>query len=1546
MFWHAVQERYHRLQEELLQSLPVLRGGEGLASIGLQLDASDQKLCLVTGVKADGLVHRWNTQNPGQKVLRFDRLLQVNGEPGPADTLVAKACSSTKLLLAFQRPRTFQARVQKRGRALGLRIAVNSQHPSAIAVIQVEAEGAMEEWNRSNPNLAVQASDRFLEVYPVGESAVVEGEAATASGMLRTLQNSDDVCLTVLSWRSVGLSNEDFINAMGSIAEDASLAGVVASLTRLAEELVATLNVHRGVLATDVAVGEFAPHPLLYWVRLAKKTDEAQGCLDRINSSLEYELAQIRDSFRRFDHDGSGHLDTQEFKFMCAYIGWGEEEASVMDLDNDSKVTLDEFQRFVGHMGGLQQLFQQRRQRVARKQWGVEAPAIIEVGARVQAGRKVDQSSQDGQKSANLREAQVLELNVMPSNGEAAWLHCAMAIAGHFLMLVFGFGEGRDARQERQVVPPNWIFSDTRDSDVVAALREEQQGFWASIFPESEMRAVQRAALANVRANAALNHDKALPDVRDRFTRLGYGEAELQGVLGWIQDLAPMCVHIHIGTVGRFLETDEYYRSQFETGTSCGALDDKNQIRIGWETELFGGAYDEAKPFERCKYGALGVMNDYRGITSAYQYGDSYLVLKDVRLRATFAATDSGGIAGSRLAVLDKYAHVLKEYNDNELHRLIEVAMANTSLDDVPRIQPQLLRGLTADTTNDWVTMGFPDLPQKKGRYYFEIELIRGCQSPQVGLLSSRFELAPRTKGQHLYGDIVDRRAREGHKESMKDGDWDEEATPSFGPNLLPKGSNLYPALSFKGRAQFNFGPDFKHAPPSFKGKAFAHWPGMPDGIIRADCPIIGNSNNVNIYKEIQLHGEVNLKRNVQRLVANRKHLEVSKSDRSWAVRVDGMDDADGSYSRSGARHGKAMYKQQGGRFEISFDATSGKWRLTADASQEDKWIAQASGDDSFEPPRYGWLVPRERQGRVPVKLFRSVMAKLGLSNDKQDELVKSLAEKASDAEEEEVFRVGESTTFLDEWTKLQTARQVQVTSEEAWEACLQAAHDEVLARLSLQHVVVVETPTHPYPARSHSWTQDVHIASASKLRVNFSSRCQTNDDCASLQVLAGGLSKSAAGVGARAHLKAITGPDQVHGTLAGQAEGGKWIVNIDKDESEICGCFREWLDSNQSPGRNCTAVCAMEAKVVKIKQLGGKKGYSSGQKIGDEIAGFTFNEASPMTPFSVAGFSKPGGPAQLKGVFAGWFVDVIALIKLKKFKSLEGEGFGEAPKNLAEIAANIEGFKKRMNALLEVSDINVTFYNGLDFQLLPVCAADYKDASISDEIDGFNSTGGVLKISGFCDTGEGPAQSAGVRSGWHVSLHETFNLEENKQVLGDLTPQQALEDPELLRQLSGIKLMLEPANAEPEELFTGYGDDDWTPFIVPINNAQFVFSTDGDGSDDPDMRWGVFAVVTDADKPEPAESKIEELVEAYTKASARIIGSNLAQVSIEPEDWDEDRLKALCARHGWEFEWMTEDGERRRRIEGAERARKMGTTGDRQAVPVPEKAKASEVEK
>merc|ERR1719478_651393 len=127
------------------------------------------------------------------------------------------------------------------------------------------------------------------------------------------------------------------------------------------------------------------------------------------------------------------------------------------------------------------------------------------------------------------------------------------------------------------------------------------------------------------------------------------------------------------------MEVDDFYRSQFETKTSCGAGsgDQSNSTRKGWETRLFGGCYDNCKDFERCKYGALNVMNDYRGVVRARGYGDSYMVLKDVRLRCTFASTDSGGIQGKRLAVLDKYAHVLQEYSDRELAGIVDVSVAN-----------------------------------------------------------------------------------------------------------------------------------------------------------------------------------------------------------------------------------------------------------------------------------------------------------------------------------------------------------------------------------------------------------------------------------------------------------------------------------------------------------------------------------------------------------------------------------------------------------------------------------------------------------------------------------------------------------------------------------------------------------------------------------------------------------------------------------------------------------------------------------------------------
>jgi len=1359
---------------------------------------------------------------------------------------------------------------------------------------------------------------------------------------------------------SAGAGHDDIVKALGRVGEDADLAGVVAGLARIVYD-----HPYLKPMGTEAK-----PHHLLYWVRccreavIAKNIEDAKGFLERISNSLNHEMAQVSDAFRRFDVDKSGKLDPKEFRYMCAYIGWGYEEAGMMDVNDDGFITLEEFQRFVGDAGGLGELFEHRRLRVARKQWGVEAPAVLEVGNRVRS----HYHTSDGKKSEHLREGQVLELRVMPNNG---------------VLIDFVDDESEKTGPKvlsRQVVPQSWIFSDTRDSNVVSALREvgileEQQAFWAAIFPESEMRAVeklvpcQRAALAHVRANASALHEKALPEVRDRFEKLGYSEQELQATLGWIQDLAPTVVHIHIDRVGRFMETDEYYRSQFETGTSSGALDSKNDIRKRWEMELFGGTYEHAKPFERCKYGALGVMNDFRGVTSAYGYGDSYLVLKDVRLRCTFASTDSGGISGQRLAVLDKYAHVLKEYSDQELRSLVDVATANTSMQDLSQVHPQLLRGMTEDPMENWITVGFPNLSQSSGKYYFEVELYCGCSSPQVGVLSSQFIPAPRNSsflggvgddehgfaadGQHailwhdgkrlpfedlwpssdqtlsedvVVGVAVDLDKR--HIYFSSNGKWPQ--APSFGEDKVRKNLKLYPAMSIKGRAAFNFGPSFKHEPPSFA--SFGRWPQAGEEQLRVDCPILGNSSRLRIYKEIQIHGEVSLKRNVQRLVANKKFLEMQKSQRSWAISVDGLEaELNGVYNRSGARNGMAMYLKQG-KAAIFYSDKAKAWRIVelgadvdikaADLDSQTVIASVTVGKEEMTPPREGWERPREIMGYVALDDFKSALEQSSVKADEIKKLTDSLKGDLSTGETV-VFRSNGKASLETEWEKVSAG----AGAEECWSAAVEKSQQKLLASLGLGKCKVVET-AHPYETADHSFTRRVAIDTEGGIDIHFAPECRTYDHRTTLSIFGGGLSKALVGIGARVHAKVVTGREEAHGTIIGRSEGGLWKVRIDADEAEICGVFQEWLDaSDNGRARYCVSSVAEEQKTVQVT-------YEEGMTVGSEIAGFRFDVSDPLAPFTVTGFSKKG-PAQIAGVMVGWFLDVGALLREEQFISLEGEDFGPLPTTLADVAQNMEGFQKRLEALRGCSEVTLTFMNGLDFQLLPQCRVKYEE-EVGSEISGLTESGGVVTIDGFSNAG--PAKQAGVRSGWQLNLAETFELPANQAAFGDLTQDAVVKDPSSLLKLSGVLLVFEPASFEPEEYFkgSGSGTDTWTSIKMPINAAQFVFTTDGDRGgwmwdSDPKRRFGFMAVVTPSDGEAPSKDKVDQLMSLWGEKATKAKGKR-GKITVEPEDWDEARLRALCARHGWEFEWMTEDGERRRRIEGAQRARKVAQKTSKKA--------------
>ena len=91
----------------------------------------------------------------------------------------------------------------------------------------------------------------------------------------------------------------------------------------------------------------------------------------------------------------------------------------------------------------------------------------------------------------------------------------------------------------------------------------------------------------------------------------------------------------------RALARDGAYRSQFETGTSNGGLTAyPGGDRWRWESRIFGGAYDEADPALRPKYGALNHRR--RDVGGAPRFGSAHLRLAECTLeRTTFSFPDS-----------------------------------------------------------------------------------------------------------------------------------------------------------------------------------------------------------------------------------------------------------------------------------------------------------------------------------------------------------------------------------------------------------------------------------------------------------------------------------------------------------------------------------------------------------------------------------------------------------------------------------------------------------------------------------------------------------------------------------------------------------------------------------------------------------------------------------------------------------------------------------------------------------------------------------------
>lgn len=1437
----------------------------------------------------------------------------------------------------------------------------------------------------------------------------------------------------------------------------------------------------------------------------ARRFVEAQEYIRRIQAGLDSDVKQVAEAFKRFDTDNSGFLDLDECKHMCAYLGWGDEEAvHIMenaDVNGDGKVSIEEFQSLVGRAGGVQRLFDRRRQRINLARRDVCDAAGISVGDRVRTHFWVR-----GQKSRSWREAQVLKVDAQDTERDPP-------LRG--LLVEFGFGEAPEGEQAqgaswraRQIVPPTWVLSGVDDAAVVTALREvgildEQQAFWSLLYPDSEMRAIerleacQRAALAHTRSHCTHSHDQALPKLRERFEKLGFGPREVQAVLSWVQDLAPVVVHVHLDRMGQFLETDEFYRNQFETKTSCGALDPENNTRKRWEHELFGGTYDEAKPFERCKYGALNILNDYRGVVRARGYGDSYLVLKDVRLRCTFASTDSGGLKGSRLAVLDKYAHVLSEYNDQELRAITGIAMAAIFTppgEHQAGVQalapsasvPQLLRGPTEDPCMDWITMGFPILQQAKGRWYFEVELLKGVCAPQVGLLSKSFKIEPRAPSGQGVGDDAHGWACDGTSAALwhngvtrawktvwkaetpttgrfifggganageelsdtvfvgvavdldrrmiwfsSDNNWD--AQPDFDSKEFPKGVAVYPAVSLKGRAAFHFGPTFKLGPPKQGDKPFEQWPGAVSGHVRVDSPILGNEELLSIYKEVQIHGEVSLKKHVQRLVACNKYRDQPKTQRNWSVKVTGAGASSGTYRRVGAHNDLPLYRNEGGAL-IYAQPDAGQWRL-ADTGDFSQWHFTAPYERHHDrPPHRGWDLPDVDRGILDLDIFGVALEEAEVGAAAVTQLVEALCVKDA-AGKSVVYRVlrQKDVSLEKEWKRLKIT---ECTAAEAWELGVQEVQQRLLKDAGLEQGCVVETE-HPYEAKRLAWKQEVELEDAANLQVLFSRRSCTKDSRSRFNIYSSGLRREASGIGSRVEVT-VPGGDKVWGTVLKRSKNlddydASWKVVLDRHPPEeatdaggeappppeeaawpqvgdlVEGKYKtgvwhkatvkevradgtyllDWYDglnrdrekkkdklrrpgAAEAPGERflealprygavpqsatteCWANCREEPESITVA-YGPEEWVAAGEKargeaageptVGDEIVWFALDRTCPLTPISIQRISSEG-PASAKGVEAGWYLDIVATFSGPSSKQLREvlQGFGpdgqdppHEPQALLDACfANLLELQRRLNERLRtMTKVTLVFTDSSSpspVQMLPEAVVSYgKELKIGDEIQELTVSDKKVIVKTMEKAG-GPAHTAGVRSDWEVDLQQTLRL--NEKLLtssgeeAEVSEEKVVADPKCLLALKGWTVVFTQPNPAAVLKFSVSGprggtdesrkgaeaEDPWKACTLPGSHAEFEFTTDGDTAGVPSAeRWGVWALILPKDQKPPSQAEVDKLAEKWVEATSRAQGCQDEMV-IQRNDWDEARLKALCARHGWEFSWMTEDGERRRR--------------------------------
>lgn len=155
---------------------------------GIQIDGSDPECTIVRKVNEDGMVAKWNTSAPENKIVKEgDRVLEVNGTQGSSIEMAKILRQEGPFTLLLQKPQEKVVALRRPGE---LGVVLNYQKAGANAQGSISPwiakinGGLLGSWNIQNPEEAVSVHDRIR---------AVNGISGTPEEIMAAIRDSKDL---------------------------------------------------------------------------------------------------------------------------------------------------------------------------------------------------------------------------------------------------------------------------------------------------------------------------------------------------------------------------------------------------------------------------------------------------------------------------------------------------------------------------------------------------------------------------------------------------------------------------------------------------------------------------------------------------------------------------------------------------------------------------------------------------------------------------------------------------------------------------------------------------------------------------------------------------------------------------------------------------------------------------------------------------------------------------------------------------------------------------------------------------------------------------------------------------------------------------------------------------------------------------------------------------------------------------------------------------------------------------------------------------------